>query len=118
LEQLEPLKNIGKKIRFYRQQKKWSQEQLANKLGKNKSYISRVENGKERPNLEFLVSVADALGINVKDLFDDEYVVPAPKELQDIGMEWIVLNKELKEQGFTPEQIREIIKIAKMFQKL
>jgi transcriptional regulator with XRE-family HTH domain len=103
---------------MYRKMRGMTLEQLAEKIGKNKSYLSRVENNKERPNLEFLVNVADALGINVKDLFDDEYVIPAPKELQDIGMEWIVLNKELKEQGFTPEQIREIIKIAKMFQKI
>jgi transcriptional regulator with XRE-family HTH domain len=113
---LEQLENLGPKIKYYRKQRGYSQEQLAQKLGKTKSYISRVENNKERPNLEFLVSVADALGIRVKDLFDDD-TPPTPPELKEIGADWIMLNKELKAEGFTVEQIREIVKVAKMFKE-
>jgi transcriptional regulator with XRE-family HTH domain len=111
---LDQLKNLGPKIRFYREQRGYTQEQLAEKLGITKGYISRVENNKERPNLEFLVKIADALGVHVKNLFDDDYVIPAPPELKEIGTEWIILNKELKEEGFTVDQIREFVKVVKM----
>lgn len=114
---MEQLENLGPKIKYYREQKGYTQEQLADKLGITKGYISRVENNKERPNLEFLANVADALGVHVKDFFDDDYDTPAPPELKEIGAEWIILNKELKEEGFTVEQIREIVKVAKMFKE-
>jgi transcriptional regulator with XRE-family HTH domain len=110
---LEQLENLGPRIRHYREQRGYTQEQLAQKLGKTKGYLSRIENGKERPNLELLANIADALGIRVKDLFDDD--TPTPPELKEIGAEWIMLNKELKAEGFTVEEIREIVKIAKMF---
>jgi transcriptional regulator with XRE-family HTH domain len=113
---LEQLKNLGPKIRYYREQRGYTQEQLAEKLGITKGYISRVENNKERPNLEFLANVADALGVHVKDLFDDD-TPPTPPELKELGADWIMLNKELKAEGFTVEQIREIVKIAKMFKE-
>jgi transcriptional regulator with XRE-family HTH domain len=111
---LKQLENLGPKIRYYREQRGYTQEQLAQKLGKTKGYLSRIENGKERPNLELLANIADELKIRIKDLFDDE-TTPILPELRKMDADWIMLIKELKEEGFTVEEIREIVKLAKMF---
>ena len=41
-----------------------------------------------------------------------------PMELREIGVEYLEVNKELKEKGFTPEKIRALIKtITELNQK-
>lgn len=38
---------IGKRIRFYREAKKWSQEVFAEKLGLSLTYIGMIERGEK-----------------------------------------------------------------------
>ena len=44
---------IGKRIRFYREAKKWSQEVFAEKLGLSLTYIGMIERGEKIPKLSF-----------------------------------------------------------------
>lgn len=62
--------NIGLKILYYRRKNGLTQEQLADKMFFSKNQLQRVETAYAQPSLEFLFEVADALEINVKDLFD------------------------------------------------
>ena len=43
-----------------------TQEELANRVGSNKSYISRVENGKTEPRVSTFYRIAAALGLSVE----------------------------------------------------
>ncbi len=61
---------VGKQVRYLRNQKGWSQEHLANKAEKGKTYISEVECGKHNLSLETLRLIAAALEVPVKRLFD------------------------------------------------
>lgn len=45
-----------------------SQGQLARKVGVNQSQVGRLENGERCPRLDRIVALADALGIQVRDL--------------------------------------------------
>lgn len=43
-----------------------TQEELAEKIGTNKSYISRVETGKTEPRVSTFYRIVDALGLSVE----------------------------------------------------
>ena len=42
-----------------------TQDELAKRLGSNKSYISRIENGKTEPKVSTFYRIAEALGLTV-----------------------------------------------------
>lgn len=50
-------------LKSRRKQLKWSQEELANKVGKKRPYISRVENG-EDVRISNFIQIANVLGLN------------------------------------------------------
>lgn len=52
-----------------------SKDELAKKLGISNSSLTKKLNGPSRTNLQFLESVADALGISVFSLIEDEKCV-------------------------------------------
>ena len=56
---------IGELLRDARQQSKMTQEQLADKIGSKKSFISRIENGKVDIQLSTLYRIIE-LGIGKK----------------------------------------------------
>lgn len=70
-----------------------TQDQLSEKAGLSKQYISTVERGLSKPGLDTLKKIADALGITVSDLFRFEY------EARDIA--------ELKQKIITAVQETE-----------
>lgn len=59
----------GRAIRSLRQDKKISQEALADLCGLHRTYISDIELGKRNVSLENIFKIADALTISVSDLF-------------------------------------------------
>ncbi len=62
---------IGDKIRKYRRQKGWSQEQLGELVGFSQSKISKIENG-DWDSLSDLKLLAKALGVPIEELVKDE----------------------------------------------
>ncbi|MEI8389152.1 MAG: helix-turn-helix transcriptional regulator [bacterium] len=64
------LSNFGKKVKQLREEKGWSQEKLALDIEVDKSYIGRIERAERYPNLKTIIKLADALNVQVKDLFD------------------------------------------------
>jgi len=55
----------GQLIEDARKSAHLTQEELANRLGANKSYISRIENGKTEPKVSTFYRIAEALGLSV-----------------------------------------------------
>jgi transcriptional regulator with XRE-family HTH domain len=62
---------IGERIRYYRNQKGWTQEQLAEALEIQGTYIGRVERGEQNLQLSTLEKIAEALHINANNLLID-----------------------------------------------
>lgn len=63
-------KQIGKRIFDLRKQKKWTQQELADKAGKpvTREIVCNLETnrrGLSRPNLEVLTQITKALGSNI-----------------------------------------------------
>lgn len=64
-EKLRPRYEIISRIIEVRKEQNMTQEQLARKIGTQKSNISRLESGNYNPSLDFLIKVASGLGKNL-----------------------------------------------------
>lgn len=65
-------KIFGRNIKYYRFQNRITQEKLAELADLSPRYISNIENGSGNVSLDTIEILADALGINAKDLFATE----------------------------------------------
>jgi transcriptional regulator with XRE-family HTH domain len=63
---------IHEKIKKLRQQKGWSQTQLANKMGVRSQHISRYERGNSNPSAETLSKFAEIFGVSVDYLLSED----------------------------------------------
>jgi transcriptional regulator with XRE-family HTH domain len=73
------LRLLGERIQHYRVSRKSTQEQFAESIGSNSSYISRVENGQaDGLTLQKLIDIADALGVTPAELLEVENVSTSP----------------------------------------
>ena len=63
--------DVGKRITWFREKKGMTVNRLANEAGISQSYLREVELGKKKPTVETLSFVCEALGITLKDFFDD-----------------------------------------------
>ncbi len=64
-------KEIGKRIKELRKQKKMRQEKLAEMVGITPNYLSALERGAYNIKLDTLVQIIDCLDITSDDLFRD-----------------------------------------------
>jgi transcriptional regulator with XRE-family HTH domain len=64
-------RTVGRNIRKLREQKCWSQEELAEHTGLHRTYISGVERGVRNPTLDVLEVFAKALGVSASLLLVD-----------------------------------------------
>lgn len=62
---------LGPRLKRYRQMAGMRQEDLAQKAGLSRGYITHVEGGRREPTLESLQKIVGALGINLNVLFGD-----------------------------------------------
>lgn len=62
------IKSLGLAIRVRRERQGLSQEQLAEKAGIDRSFVSRIERGLANPSFLLLVRISRALRIGVVDL--------------------------------------------------
>ncbi|KQM36555.1 helix-turn-helix domain-containing protein [Chryseobacterium sp. Leaf201] len=61
---------LGKHIVMLREQKGWSQSDLARACNKDRQAIEKLENGKVNPTLYTLLELANALEISLPKLVD------------------------------------------------
>ena len=61
---------VGKRIKYIRNQLGVSQEELADKAGIDRTYITSVECGKRNVSIVNIEKIANALGVTLSTLFD------------------------------------------------
>ena len=64
------IRDIGKRIRARREQKGWSQEQLAIEADVDNSHLGKLERGEGNPTVKLVFRIAKALEIEFLDLID------------------------------------------------
>ena len=75
-------KLIGRRIKELRRSKELSQEKLAELAETSPNYLSRMERGTENPTLDMLIKLANALEVEMWEIFDFGHVA-SHKELKD-----------------------------------
>ncbi|MFQ5852699.1 MAG: helix-turn-helix domain-containing protein [Candidatus Binatia bacterium] len=63
---------FGKNVKRLREQRNWSQEQLAERSGLHRTYISGIERGARNPTILIAAKLAQALNVHPADLFVGE----------------------------------------------
>lgn len=71
---------LGLRIRYYRKQRKISQEKLAELSSLHPTYIGQVERGEKNATIESLFHIARGLDIPLSKLFEHIEDVPADQE--------------------------------------
>lgn len=71
----ETLQMLSTNIRVFRAERDYSQEQLADEAGLNRTYLGDVERGEQNVTLATLEALADAFGIQIGELL----LNPTPK---------------------------------------
>jgi len=66
-------KKLGLRIRELRLSRSMKQGELADALNMERSNLTRIESGKQRPNYENLEKLAEILNVEIKELFDFEH---------------------------------------------
>ncbi len=79
---------FGKRIKELRKSKKLTQEKLAELVKFEPNHITKIEAGIHFPQPEKLESIAEVLGVRVKDLFDYEHKIPE-QNLKNYITDWL-----------------------------
>ena len=61
-------KVIARNVRAFRQERVWSQEELADRAGVHRTYISQVERAVTNPTATAIAKIAAALGVEPSEL--------------------------------------------------
>ena len=88
--------NLGEKLKKIRTEKKFSLQNLAEKTGLSRSFLSQVERNKTSPSLSSLIKITSSLGINIGDLFLKE---------KDVG-DYIVHENERESFSITKDKLK------------
>src|SRR5882672_9908193 len=71
---------LGKRVRQFRANKGWSQEQLEEKAGVERVYLSRIERGQQNPSILTVRALAKAFDISVQKLLPPEQKPKKPTD--------------------------------------
>ncbi|UOR06215.1 helix-turn-helix domain-containing protein [Hymenobacter aerilatus] len=63
------LKAFGLTVRFYRNELRISQEELAERCGFHRTYIGQVERGERNPSLINIITLCKSLEVTLPDFF-------------------------------------------------
>jgi transcriptional regulator with XRE-family HTH domain len=75
-----PQKRFGQRIKELRAVNEVTQEELADRAGVFRTYMSRVETGAANPTLTVIHDLATALKVPVTSLFEGPFSEPPPKK--------------------------------------
>jgi transcriptional regulator with XRE-family HTH domain len=63
---------IGERIAELRKAKKLSQQKFSYEAEIERSYLTHVEKGRKNISIDTLIKITDALGVSLKDFFNQE----------------------------------------------
>ena len=66
------------RIRVLRAERRWTQADLASRLGVSRNSVNSVENGKFDPSLPLAFRIARLFGLKVEEIFEED--VPEPQD--------------------------------------
>ena len=58
------------RIRVLRAERRWTQEELAKRLGVSRNSVVAIENERFDPSLPLAFAIADIFGLTIEDIFE------------------------------------------------
>lgn len=108
---------VGIRIKRLRLQKGYSINELSEKSGVSKSYLSYIERGiQQNPSLQVLSRLAKTLDTNVEDLLEKRLGAKTGEE-RNMDDEWVQLIHEAIKQGITKEDFSYYLDFIKFKNK-
>ncbi|HEO8419587.1 TPA: helix-turn-helix domain-containing protein [Yersinia enterocolitica] len=100
---------VGVKLKNLRLKRGYSINELSDKSGVSKSYLSYIERGiQKNPSLQVLSKLASTLDTNVEELLDNNHT-----SIDGIDEDWVSLVEEAIEDGITKEDFAGILEYVK-----
>jgi transcriptional regulator with XRE-family HTH domain len=97
---------LGRRIRFLRNLKGWTQQELGNQADINYKFIGEIERGQQNPSFKVLVKIATSLEVELPELFRFEHQIFDRKEIE----------ARIKEilKGIPDDQLRQILMLMQV----
>ena len=117
MKQDELLKVIGFQVKKHRKAMNLSQEDLAEKIDKSVDTVSNIERGKGAPSFETALDVANALGIELFELFQVNEMSTHDKQKMKVLDSICDLLKDQPDEmlHFTLEQTKQLVSLKESF---
>lgn len=64
------LRFLANRVKLLRRSRRWTQEKLAERASMQRSYLADLERGYRNPSVRTLLKLANALGVRIRDLFE------------------------------------------------
>lgn len=85
---------LGKHIKLYRKQRKWSEQNLADRVGISRATLQKIESGEMSPSIGLVFEAAALVGVN---LFEQDNISLSTR-LQHTGDKIALLPQRIKVQ--------------------
>ena len=100
---------LGNRIRYYRKQKRLSQEELAELCDFHPTYIGQLERGEKNATLESVNKLSHGLGISLDELLKDIDTLNSSAENVALGVYHKLIKLPKKDQEKIASIVCEII---------
>lgn len=116
---------IGERIKQLREDLNLDRSELAKKLNLTYHALSKYETNERQPDYNTLKIIADFFNVSVDYLLGrvDEknlHVVEGeaiPKELREVGVEYLELAKQMQDDELSPEEVKKILDAVRNLKK-
>lgn len=106
-------RSIGARIKYYRVQRKLSQEELADAANISRSYFGYIERGERHPSLESIINISNALNIPADELLVDNLIVSNSKK--DGDDYYILLDCSPEEATILVKNMKDLREILRKY---
>lgn len=104
---------VGKRIRFYRKQKRLSQEQLAELCNFHPTYIGQLERGEKNATLESLHKITQGLSISLSQFLENIDMVQQEQDNIPLEIYYQLLKLPTDKQQEIQKIIDDLIQFLK-----
>lgn len=83
--------NLNQKIAQLRNDKKWSQEELAEKLNVSRQSVSKWESGQAKPDLDKVIAISNLFNVSTDYLLKDDSKeeINSPTNKHHFNLSWV-----------------------------
>ena len=84
---------LGLRLKEYSENRKLTQDKLAEMVGIDPKHLSRIENGRNYPSLETLEKILDSLDVSYEEIFNFKLLVSKDELIKKINSRLEVLDE-------------------------